>query len=762
MLGKGWFPAQLGGLDRYYRSLLEQLKGARGVVIGPGSDAASGIAVVSQHSRPLARRLAAFYKAAVEAAGATDLVDAHFALYAALPILSGRLRGKPLVVHFQGPWADENVAAGETRPLRTAARRALERAVYHRADIAITLTGAFRQLLVERYGVLPWKIRVLRPGVDLDRFSPGDRDVARARLHLPADAWLAVCVRRLVPRMGIEVLLEAWESAKPQLPAGAQLLIAGDGPLAEDLAERIEGRPSVRLLGRIGDEELVELYRVANLNIVPTLSFEGFGLVVTEAAACGTPSIVTDAGGLPEAVAGLDPSLVVAAGDPHALSERLVAASEGRLPSRPDLQAWAAASSWALVAEQHRALYRDLLSDDEHRDLRVLYIDHTAQLSGGEIALLRLLPHLTGVCAHVILAQDGPLVGRLHRHGVSVEVLPLSEAARDLRKDTVKPGGIPLAAVWQTVRYVVRLTRRLRTLQPDLVHTNSLKAGVYGTLAARLAGIPSIWHVRDRIDADYLPRPAVRLVRGLTRRLPARVIANSKATMATLQPARDSVVHDSVVPEVIEFPDAAPTRSPGALVVGIVGRITHWKGQHVFLEAFARAFPDGQQRAIVLGDAMFGSEEQRYAGALRAQVEQLGVADRVGFRGFRDDVFAELAEIDVLVHASITPEPFGQVILEGMAAGVPVVATRGGGPSEILSDGVNGLLYPPGDVQELARLLAVLDSDQELRERLAAAGLERARDFAPSVVSAKLLAIYGSVLLQAGRPRPSGAANPER
>jgi glycosyltransferase involved in cell wall biosynthesis len=202
----------------------------------------------------------------------------------------------------------------------------------------------------------------------------------------------------------------------------------------------------------------------------------------------------------------------------------------------------------------------------------------------------------------------------------------------------------------------------------------------------------------------------------------------------------------SVIPEVMPLgasPSARPARD---LVVGMVGRITPWKGQDVFLSAFARAFPDGAQRAVIVGSPMFGREEEQYAEGLRAQAHELGIADRVDFRGFREDVAAELAAMDVLVHASVTAEPFGQVILEGMAAGLPVVATAGGGPSEIVDHDLTGLLYPPGDSAELGRLLGLLDADQDLRARLGAAGFERARDFGPGEVSAKLMAVYAAAL----------------
>ncbi|MGA2930061.1 MAG: hypothetical protein ABSG43_29545, partial [Solirubrobacteraceae bacterium] len=128
MLGKGWFPDQLGGLDRYYRELLEHLPEASGVVIGPGTSAPRRVVGVSAHERPLAHRLVAFWRAAQVGADRADIVDAHFALYALAPLWFGRLRRTPAIVHFQGPWADENVAAGDGSRLRRGARRLLERA----------------------------------------------------------------------------------------------------------------------------------------------------------------------------------------------------------------------------------------------------------------------------------------------------------------------------------------------------------------------------------------------------------------------------------------------------------------------------------------------------------------------------------------------------------------------------------------------------------------------------------------------------------
>jgi glycosyltransferase involved in cell wall biosynthesis len=240
--------------------------------------------------------------------------------------------------------------------------------------------------------------------------------------------------------------------------------------------------------------------------------------------------------------------------------------------------------------------------------IRVVYVGHVAQLSGGEIALARLIEALEHVDPHVILAEDGPLVARLQASGISVEVLPMRERTRDLRRGRVGSGVPPITAFLDTAHYVYRLARRLRAIHPDLVHTNTLKAGVYGSLAARLARMPVVWHVRDRIAPDYLPRPAVLVLRGLIATVPNAVVVNSRATRSTLWagPRYSRVVCSPVYDPVSGPPVHATPTLHEPFVVGMIGRVAPWKGQHVFLPAFARAFGDGSELAVIVGSAMFG------------------------------------------------------------------------------------------------------------------------------------------------------------
>ncbi len=755
MLGMGWFPSSLGGLDRYYRALFEELPEAVGVVIGPAAEAPERIEVAARHELALPRRLLGFWIAAHRAArDGVEIVDAHFALYAAAPLLLGRLGRSPTVFHFQGPWAEENVAAHDSSRVRFALRKSLERRVLRRADAFVVLSSAFRRVLLERYRMPPWDIHVWPPAVALDVFTPGERASARARLALAPEAFVAACVRRLVPRMGFDVLLDAWTRIEAELPPGATLLLAGDGPLADELGERVAQPPlagRVRMLGRVSDAELIDVYRAADVAVVPTLAVEGFGLVVLEAAACGTPSIVSDVGGLPDAAAPLDASLVIPAADSAALGARLRAAAAGALPSREATRLHAERYSWPKLAERHRKLYRGLAAGERDARPRIVYLDHVARLSGGEIAILRLLPHLHGVHAHVILGEDGILAERLEQAGISVEVLPLPTSARDVRRDAVRLGGTAPRAALQTLSYATRLAWRLRRLEPDLVHTNSLKSGVYGSFAAKGAHVPLVWHLRDRIAADYLPKPTVRVMRGFIARAADGVIANSSATLATLPRSvgeRGCVIADSV--EVSPLP-----RKPddGATTFGMLGRIAPWKGQDLFLRAFAAAFPGGPEHAVLVGTPMFG--EESYERELHDLATELGLAERVEFRGFREDVWRELACFDVLVHASTIPEPFGQVVLEGMAAGLAVLAPDEGGPAEVIDDGRTGRLFQSRDADSLARAMLALRADPAERRRLGDAARLAVEDYRPQTLAGRLERVYERVLQVRSQASPA-------
>jgi glycosyltransferase involved in cell wall biosynthesis len=730
-----------GGLNRYLAELHRALcaLGVESKVFVAAEGATDpGYEAVVAHNAPAWRRPLRFWCSMRSQQPQPDVYDAHFAFHAVLLVLFGKTRKVPLVVHFQGPWGAESAVQG-ANPLVVYIKRAIERVVYRRAETVVVLSEAFRDLLISDYGVSTSRIQVVAPGVDVGRFVPGSRQDARHALGIAEGRPVAVAVRRLVPRMGLDVLLRAW-TRLPSGPDGPLLAIVGAGPdrdRLERLAQNLGISSNVRFVGRVTEEQLPSWYLAADVSVVPSVALEGFGLVALESLACGTPVVASDVGGLREALGALRSDLLVSPGDPEALGDRLRRALlDGAVPSAAACREFAETHSWAQVAKRHREIYERVRG---HRPMRIAVVGHTAQPSGGELALARLIPALKDVEIHVILAEDGPIVEQLVEAGATVEVLPLAEGTRALSRGDVRAGRLPFRAVLDAARYVLRLQRVLQAWSPDVVHTNTLKAALYGGLAARLARIPCVWHIRDSITTDYLPPPAVRLVRVAARLLPNEIVANSNSTLSSLRlpVGRGTVLASPVLP-------VAATKTSDAfrpLRVGMLGRLSPWKGQDVFLRAFATAFKDQPDvEAVIVGDALFG--EQAFVLQTHQLAQDLGIAHRTDFRGFRNDVGIELNRLDILVHASISPEPFGQVIVQGMAAGLPVVASAAGGPTEIVTNGVDGLLYPPGDVAELAGLLTRLAGDSALRHQLGQAGHERSQEYAPDRIAPALLTTY--------------------
>ncbi len=350
-----------------------------------------------------------------------------------------------------------------------------------------------------------------------------------------------------------------------------------------------------------------------------------------------------------------------------------------------------------------------------------MLFDHTAQLGGGEIALIEMVAHFdrAKVTPIVLIASEGLLPERM-RPIAETHVMPLDPEVVQARKDDLGSGVSAIVKqVSKSLFYIFRLARFIRENRIDLVHTNSLKADILGGVAAKLARRPLIWHVRDRIEDDYLPRPVVRIFRFLARVLPDFIIGNSKATLATLHldgrvPCED--VASGVDLSTFGPSESADTGTRDTFDIGIIGRLCEWKGQHIFLKAAAEIcteFP--QARFKIIGAPLFG--EEGYAEELRDLSRSLFIEKVVDFMGFRPDVRQLIPKLDLVVHASTTGEPLGQVILQGMAASKPVIATNGGGVPEIVEDGVTGILVPMGDINAMAKAMrTVLHSGKMARE----------------------------------------------
>lgn len=403
-----------------------------------------------------------------------------------------------------------------------------------------------------------------------------------------------------------------------------------------------------------------------------------------------------------------------------------------------------------------------ILFKSRHRPLRVLYFDHTSSLGGGELALLNLLAAIdrSRVSPIVILGADGPLAHKLRRI-CDVHILGLAGRVKDTSKDALGVNTLfRFREILHCVLYVCKLARLIRIQQVDLVHTNSLKADLLGGVAGRMTGRKVLWHVRDRIKEDYLPRRVVKAFRLLCRIIPHYIIANSAATLATLHlkandpatsipsgiPVKSSV---SVVHDGLEVTAASGKSNPNEYpTIGLVGRIARWKGQHVFLDAAAvvhERFPSA--RFKIVGAALFG--ERGYEVSIREQCVRLGLQDSTDFTGFCNDVSSIFSNLTIAVHASITGEPFGQVLIEAMAAGKPVVATNGGGVPEIVVDRETGLLIPMQDSAAMANAICELLSKPKEAQRMGQNGLNRVKaHFTIQHVARRVVETYDLLCVQ--------------
>jgi len=360
---------------------------------------------------------------------------------------------------------------------------------------------------------------------------------------------------------------------------------------------------------------------------------------------------------------------------------------------------------------------------------RILFLDHTAVLGGAELCLLDVAAYFREGSL-VALMEDGPLREALERRGVRVTVLTSGRSLRQVKRESAVPGFAAVGAVLSAAREVARLARGY-----DLVYANSQKAFVVACVSAAFARHPVLWHLHDILDKRIFSRVNIGVDVFLANHVASRVIANSQATASALRANGGTRVPVDVVYNGIDLSvadgaaaaDVLATRASfGAgvgvgVVLGLFGRLAPWKGQDVAIRALALLGPQHSDvHLVIVGDALFG--EESYAAELRTLVASLGLGERVHFLGFRTDVPLLMRAVDVLVHTSTAPEPFGRVIAEGMLARRPVIATAGGGASEIVKAGVTAWQVPPNDPAGLAAAIREVLANPSRASDVAAAG----------------------------------------
>ena len=362
---------------------------------------------------------------------------------------------------------------------------------------------------------------------------------------------------------------------------------------------------------------------------------------------------------------------------------------------------------------------------------RILFVDHAGVLGGAELYLLDIARHYRGR-ATVVLFEEGPFYDRLTDAGVEAKVLSAAQRFQGVQKTAPLWQGLRALPGWASL--CTALTAEAR--RHDLVFANSQKALMAAGPAAWWSGRPFVWNLHDILTADHFSRMNRRAAVWTANAFADRVIVNSHATQSAFAQCggaadRCAVVYNGLDPErFASLSDNARTKLRTQLglpedtpTVGVFSRLAPWKGQHVLIDALSEL---SDVHAVFVGDALFDGDVS-YAETLRTQAARRGVADRTHFLGFRDDVPALMQLVDIVAHTSTAPEPFGRVIVEGMLARRPVIATDAGGAREIITHQKDGLLIQPGAHDGLARAIDWLSNHPAKRRQLARAGRETAR-----------------------------------
>lgn len=395
--------------------------------------------------------------------------------------------------------------------------------------------------------------------------------------------------------------------------------------------------------------------------------------------------------------------------------------------------------------------------------MRITFLSPVGEVGGAERVMLGLIAHLNrDHQVSAVLMADGPLAALIRSLGVPVEVMPLPAAWQSMGDSQPVMRTLLCGALrtpfyyWQLRGYVRRLQARLEALQPDIVHSNGMKAHLIGAWSkprdARL-----IWHVHDYVGRRRLGR---RLLRAASSRATAAV-AVSRSVAVDLQRSLPRL-HVVTVANFVDARHFRPGEAAGVLLderagltpaatdvlrLGLVATYAVWKGHRLFLDALrgiVDVLGDQHIRGYIIGGPIYRTDRSQVTEAdLRRQIAELGLTACVGLVPFQSDPRDAYRSLDVVVHASTQPEPFGLTIAEAMACGKAVAVARAGGAEEIVTDGENGRLYQAGDARSLVETLLVMVGDPELRSRLGRrARITIEEEFNVETAVEKLLAVY--------------------
>jgi glycosyltransferase involved in cell wall biosynthesis len=381
------------------------------------------------------------------------------------------------------------------------------------------------------------------------------------------------------------------------------------------------------------------------------------------------------------------------------------------------------------------------------KDLRIVYLNPGARLGGAERVLLDLITEVRAARPewelNLITGEEGPLLERVRVVGAGAEVVPFpgllarfgdagagGPAGNAIGR--VEFAGGMIAAGIVSPGYLRTLRGAIRAKSPQLVHTNGFKMHLMGARAApRSARV--VWHLHDylgmrplasRLLAMNTTRATLAIANSRSVAEDARVALGGRLRVIPIYNGIDLHGFDSDGPRLdLDALACVPRPESPVVRVGLLATMARWKGHEVFLRALAMLPRDLPVRGYVIGGKIYSTRaSETETSELRSVAASFGLNGRVGFTGFVDEPARAIRALDVVVHSSTHPEPFGCVIAEAMACARPVIVSAAGGAVEIVRPGEDALTFEPGDAAALADCIRRLAEDASLRGRLGRAG----------------------------------------
>jgi glycosyltransferase involved in cell wall biosynthesis len=400
--------------------------------------------------------------------------------------------------------------------------------------------------------------------------------------------------------------------------------------------------------------------------------------------------------------------------------------------------------------------------------VKILYLNPKAQLGGAERSLLDLMTEVRALRPDwelsLIAGEDGPLLGAAREIGIAARAIEypiglaqfgdsaLANSSGSAMRTAKFVAGLGRAGI-AAMSHVPQLRAAISAERPGVVHSNGFKAHILAAWAAP-ESVPIIWHVRDYVGN----RPAMSRLLAMHSRRCAVAVTNSRSVADDLRAACPQILKTVPIYNGIDLETfnpvgasadldglAALTTADSAVVrVGLLATMAQWKGHEIFLRALAMLPRDLRVRGYVIGGSLYSTRgSQADIAQLRRVADRLSLNGNVGFTGFVNDPAAAIRALDIVVHASTSPEPFGRVIAEAMACGKPVIMAAAGGALEIVTSGQDAIAIAPGDASVLADSIRQLACAAPLRTQLGAAARKTAEHrFDRARMARELIPIY--------------------